>query len=76
MDDTAAARERLAEKLRIALALSEDGFKMKRQQLRRRFPEADEAEIDRLFRAWLQERPGAEYGDGVGRPISWPRQRS
>jgi hypothetical protein len=71
MDD--AARERLAEKLRFSLAMSEDGFKMKRQQLRRRHPTADEAEIDRLFRAWLQERPGAEHGDGVGRPGTWPR---
>jgi hypothetical protein len=76
MDETEAARDRLAEKLRVALALSEDGFNMKRQQLRRRNPEADEAEIDRLFRAWLQERPDAEYGDGEGRLVSWPRRRS
>jgi hypothetical protein len=74
MDDTDAARERLAEKLRLALAMSEDGFNMKRQQLRRRFPEADESEIDRMFRAWLQERPGAQYGDGVGRLSTWPRR--
>ena len=74
MNDVDAARERLAEKLRISLALSEDGFNMKRQQMRRRFPDANESEIDRMFRAWLQERPGAEYGDGVGRPGSWPRQ--
>jgi hypothetical protein len=76
MDDDAAARELLAEKLRISLALSQDGFTMKRQQFRRRYPEADEAEIDRLFRAWLQDRPGAEDGDGVGRPVSWPRRRA
>ena len=73
MDDT--ARERLAENLRVSLALSEDGFAMKRQQFRRRFPEADEVEIDRMFRAWLQDRPGAEYGDGVGTPVTWPRRR-
>jgi hypothetical protein len=76
MNDDRAARERLAEKLRLALAMSEDGFTMKRQQFRRRFPEADETEIDRLFRAWLQVRPGAEHGDGVGRPVTWPRSRS
>jgi hypothetical protein len=75
MDETEAARDLLAERLRIALALTEDGFNIKRQQLRRRHPESDEAEIDRLFRAWLQERPGAEHGDGVGRPVSWPRHR-
>jgi hypothetical protein len=75
MDETEAARDRLAEKFRVAIALTEDGFIMKRQQLRRRNPEADEAEIDRLFRAWLQERPGAVQGDGVGQPVSWPRSR-
>jgi hypothetical protein len=74
MDKNQAARDRLAHKLRVSLALSEDGFNLKRQQLRRRFPEADEAEIDRRFRAWLQERPGAEDGDGVGRPVTWPRE--
>lgn len=70
MDDT--AREELAAKLRFSLAMSKDGFAMKRQQLRRRNPDADEVEIDRLFRLWLQDRPGAELGDGYGRPISWP----
>jgi hypothetical protein len=72
MEDS--ARAHLAEKLRLSLAMSEDGFNMKRQQLRRRFPEADEPEIDRLFREWLQERPGAEHGDGIGRLVSWPRR--
>jgi hypothetical protein len=51
MDD--ASREELAGKLRFSLAMSDDGFAMKRQQLRRRNPDADEAEIDRLFRSWL-----------------------
>ena len=73
MDDMA-ARERLAQKLRLALLMSAEGFTMKRLQLGRRFPDADAAEIDRLFRAWLQERPGAEHGDGVGRPVVWPRR--
>jgi hypothetical protein len=73
MDDADDKLAIAAEKLRIALELNESGFEMKLQQLRRRFPDADEAEIDARFRAWLQERPGAEYGDGVGRPASWPR---
>ena len=73
MDD--AARELLASKLRFSLAMSEDGFTMKRQQLRRRNPHADETEIDRLFRLWLQERPGAELEDTNLRPISWPPVR-
>ena len=73
MDD--AAREELASKLRFSLAMSEDGFAMKRQQFRRRNPDADEAEIDRLFRAWLQMRPDAELDDTNLRPISWPPVR-
>jgi hypothetical protein len=75
MDDDSAARELLADKLRLALVMSSEGFEMKREQFRRRFPAADDDEIDRRLRAWLQERPGAEYGDGVGRPVSWPRTR-
>lgn len=70
------ARVQLAEKLRISLEMSSEGFEMKRMQLRRRFPEADDAEIDRRLGSWLQERPGAEHGDGVGRPVSWPRVRT
>src|SRR5688572_6379648 len=54
MDD-GIARAQLAEKLRISLEMSSEGFEMKRMQLRRRFPEADDAEIDRRFRSWLQE---------------------
>jgi hypothetical protein len=73
MDDR--AREQVAAKLRFSLAMSEDGFAMKRQQLRRRNPDADEGEIDRLFRLWLQDRPGAEFGDSSGRPITWPLSR-
>ena len=73
MEHDSAEQDRLAEKLRLALVMSSEGFEMKREQLRRRFPEADDDEIDRRLRAWLQERPGAEHGDGVGRPVSWPR---
>jgi len=31
--------------------------------LRRRHPEADEATLAALLRAWLRERPGAALGD-------------
>ena len=75
MEDDRAARDQLAHKLRLALMMSSEGFDMKRQQLRRRFPDADDEEIDQRFHDWLQERPGAEHGDGVGRPVSWPRPR-
>ena len=57
-----------AEKLRIALDLAEAGVELMLQNLRRRHPEADDAEVDRLLQAWLLERPGAEHGDAEGRP--------
>ena len=40
MDDDRAARELLADKLRLALVMSSEGFEMKREQLRRRFRHA------------------------------------
>jgi hypothetical protein len=36
--------------------------------------EAGEAEIEAHIVAWLHERPGAEHGDAVGRPGTWPRR--
>lgn len=64
MDDaTAAAR------FRTTLALFEAGVAMMRQNLRRRFPDADEREIQERLTAWLRTRPGAEYGDCEGRPV-------
>lgn len=44
-----------------------------RENLRRRHPEAGEAEIEHLLGAWLRERPGAEHGDGPGRVVRSPR---
>ncbi|MBI4612040.1 MAG: hypothetical protein HY720_00355 [Planctomycetes bacterium] len=64
-----------AERLRLALDLFDSGVAIMRQKLRRELPEADEAEIEKRLGAWLQERPGAEHGDSVGRPISWPPPR-
>lgn len=61
-------------RFRTALDLFEAGVEMMRQNLRRRFPEADEKEISARLAQWLRERPGAEYGDCVGRPVAWPRQ--
>ena len=37
-----------------------------RQNLRRRHPDASEAEIADRLRAWLHHRPGAEQGDVSG----------
>jgi hypothetical protein len=46
------------------------------QNLRRRFPDASEEEIEWRLAAWLKERPGAEFGDAEGRPVPWPREGS
>lgn len=56
-------------RLRAALDLHEDGVALMRQNLRRAHPDAPDEEIERRLGAWLRERPGAEHGDGVGRPI-------
>ena len=55
-------------RMRMAFDLYETAEAMMRQNLRRRHPEASEAEIERLLDAWLHHRPGAEHGDAVGRP--------
>ncbi len=71
----AALGESPAQRLRVALDLFELGIDMMRQKLRRDAPEATEDEIQARLATWLRERPGAEHGDGVGRPALWPRQR-
>ena len=51
------------------LDLFTTGLDLMRQNLRRDHPEVDDDEIDRRLRQWLHERPGAESGDGEGRPV-------
>jgi Rv0078B-related antitoxin len=65
----------LAARLRTAFDLCELGESVRRAQLRREHPEATDEEIEALLVIWLQTRPGAEYGDSWGRPISWPPSR-
>ena len=43
-----------AEKLRQALDAMRAGIRLKRSTLRRQFPEADEAEVDRRLAEWLR----------------------
>lgn len=43
------------------------GVELMRQNLRRADPEASADEIDGRLHDWLQERPGAEFGDCTGR---------
>ena len=55
--------------------MSETGIDMMRQTIRRDNPDLTEAEIESRVRAWLMDRPGAPFGDAVGRPVAWPRPR-
>ncbi len=72
MNDT----DRAAARLRTTFDLFVAGVRMMRQNLRRRHPDAGEEEIESRLRAWMSHRPGAEHGDGVGRPAAWPRKAS
>lgn len=55
-------------RMEIAFDLFDTAEQLMRQNLRRRNPAASEGEIDEGIRQWLRRRPGAEHGDGVGRP--------
>lgn len=75
-DLVSASDQAAAAKLRTAFDLFVAGERMMRQNLKRRYPEASDEEIEKRLRAWMSERPGAEHGDGVGRPVEWPRKGS
>ncbi len=64
-----------AARLRTALELQETGIALMRQSLARRFPQDSEAEVAARLAHWLRDRPGAQKGDGEGRPVAWPRSR-
>jgi len=64
-----APRLSIAEAFRTTLDLFDTGLGLMRQNLRRNLPEAGDEEIDRLLRAWLRDRPGAEAGDCPGRSV-------
>ncbi|HEX5714968.1 MAG TPA: hypothetical protein VF179_02340 [Thermoanaerobaculia bacterium] len=55
-------------RMKMAFDLYETAEAIMRQNLRRRFPDVPEAEIERRLVEWLHRRPGAEHGDGAGRP--------
>lgn len=69
----AAPKELIAERFRTALELFELGEAMLRQKLRRKHPLAEGDEIEAFVQEWRERRRGAEHGDGVGRPVAWPR---
>jgi len=60
--------EATAARLRLALDLADAGIEMMRARLRRENPLASPEQVDALLREWLRRRPGAEHGDGWGRP--------
>jgi hypothetical protein len=64
--------ERMGRRLLTSLRMFEPGVAMKRAQLRREHPEANEQELKRLVRSWLFTRPGAEHGDAEGRATLYP----
>jgi hypothetical protein len=63
-----------AQRFAMALELFEAGEAIMRQNLRRKFPDADEADIERRLGEWRSSRPGAPHGDAPGKPGGWPRQ--
>ena len=63
----------LSERLQVALDLNESGVEMMKMNLHRRHKGSDEAAITAMLHRWQETRPGAEDGDGAGRPVQWPR---
>ena len=61
------------QRLRMALDLFTAGEDAMRQRLRRQSPALSPQEIEARLVQWLQERPGAEFGDSPGTPVAWPR---
>ena len=59
-------RSAVFDRMRLAFDLFESAVEMTRLNLRRRYQDADEEEIDRRLTEWLHTRPGAEHGDASG----------
>ena len=53
-------------RMQTTFELCEMAEAMMRQNLRRRYPDETAAQIEHRVMAWLQDRPGAEYGDAAG----------
>jgi hypothetical protein len=57
----------------VVCELLEFAQDIRAERHRRENPHATEAEVAAVVRAWMMDRPGAPYGDAVGRSVSWPR---
>jgi hypothetical protein len=66
-------KDERAGRLALALDLFAASEEIVRQNLRRQHPSASPEQIERYVDEWLRQRPGAESGDGWGRPVTWPR---
>lgn len=60
-------------RFRTMLELFDAGVDLQRQNIRRRFPDADDVTVEKYLRAWLLREN--EPGDAEGVPGSWPRQK-
>jgi hypothetical protein len=65
----------VVERMRLTFDLYATGEDLMRQRICRENAGLSPAEIEARLAAWLQTRPGAEHGDAVGRPGTWPRAR-
>jgi hypothetical protein len=75
MTESLDAPQRVAvDRLLTAFDLFEFGCEVMRQNLRRQHPRASEAEVEQRLGEWLQKRPGAEHGDGLGRVMPLPEE--
>jgi hypothetical protein len=54
----------LVERFQMALDLWATGVILQRQSISREHPGASREEISARLNRWLQDRPGAEWGDG------------
>ena len=54
----------LSERFKTAVDLWATAVAMRRHAIRRAEPGLSEVELERRLGRWLQERPGAEWGDG------------
>jgi hypothetical protein len=62
------------ERLRATFELIDFAERMLRQRIRREFPEITDQALEERVSAWYERRPGAEFGDGEGISVAWPRR--
>lgn len=62
------------ERLRATFELIDIAERMLRQRLRRESPGMTEQALEARVSAWYERRPGAEFGDGEGISVAWPRR--